>query len=941
MIIDFDEILDDLEVKRASLIPAGELPLLSVDSALEPLAAEGVALRVLDELGDERPFDLREPSTWVAEALSTLAAARDRELDEPAGERLVRDVALAVSARLRLLPGATITAADLSAVVEAALIELDAFDVAKALVMRRSGAAVAGLPAADEPRVIRRSGHVVAWNGRKIESAIRKAFLSLRIDPEPAARLAERVGARTRSLGLAYVPIETIQDLVQEELVLSGNMRVAERYILYRAERAMLRAEGRLETDAAPTLVELAVVEPDGSRCAWGGADLRARIRFASIGLDLPLTEAELELELRRSVSDGILRADLDRLVVLNAKSLIERDADSRCSPAASSSPYIYEETLGWDIVRDGIGALEGFHQRALRPDLEPRRCDQPPRPARSRVRPRPARRRPRPVRRPRVRLPRHPDALRPLPDHRQDRQAAAPPRDAAALLAARRDGPLPRRDRTTARAHARSLRALQEPPLLLVHADALQLRHAPLAALLLLPLLRRRLARVIMERGIAENAFSKWAGGLGGSWTAVRGTGAHIQGTNGETQGVIPFLKLHNDQLVAVNQGGKRKGSGCAYLETWHNDIYEFLELRKNTGDDRRRTHDMNTANWIPDLFMKRMEAAATWTLFRANECPTCTSSTAGRSRSATSRTSSSSRGQDLRRSRSTRSSSGSRCSRCSSRPAIPWITFKDACNVRSPQDHVGVIHSSNLCTEITLNTSTTRPPSATSAPSSSTQHLQPTASSTTRSSARRSAIAVRALDNVIDINFYPTEAAARRRTCATARSASASWACSTRSTAAASPSPRRGRRVQRRGPWRPSPSTPTRRPATSPPSAARYSSYKGSKWDRGLLPQDTLDLLEQERGVPIEVPRGGEPGLGAPARQDREARHAQQQRPRHRADRDDLEHHGHLALHRADLQEPLREIQPLRRVHRPESVPREGPQGPRPLDAGHDRHT
>ena len=125
-----------------------------------------------------------------------------------------------------------------------------------------------------------------------------------------------------------------------------------------------------------------------------------------------------------------------------------------------------------------------------------------------------------------------------------------------------------------------------------------------------------------IMQRGIAENAYlSKWAGGLGGSWTSVRGTGSHIAGTNGESQGVIPFLKLHNDQLVAVNQGGKRRGSGCAYLECWHNDLLEFLELRRNTGDDRRRTHDMNTANWIPDLFMKRMESREARTLFRSSE--------------------------------------------------------------------------------------------------------------------------------------------------------------------------------------------------------------------------------------------------------------------------------------------------------------------------------
>ena len=210
-----------------------------------------------------------------------------------------------------------------------------------------------------------------------------------------------------------------------------------------------------------------------------------------------------------------------------------------------------------------------------------------------------------------------------------------------------------------------------------------------------------------IMYRGIAENAFlSKWAGGLGGSWTAVRGTGSHIAGTNGESQGVIPFLKMHNDQLCAVNQGGKRKGSGCAYLETWHCDILEFLELRKNTGDDRRRTHDMNTANWIPDLFMKRMEARENWTLFRSNEVPDL-HDLYGKAfdEKYTEYEAKAEKGEIWGH----------------SMPAIdlwkamlkmlfetghPWITFKDTCNVRSPQDHAGVIHSSNLCTEITLNT-------------------------------------------------------------------------------------------------------------------------------------------------------------------------------------------------------------------------------------------
>jgi ribonucleoside-diphosphate reductase alpha chain len=157
---------------------------------------------------------------------------------------------------------------------------------------------------------------------------------------------------------------------------------------------------------------------------------------------------------------------------------------------------------------------------------------------------------------------------------------------------------------------------------------------------------------------------------------------------------------------LVAVNQGGKRRGSGCAYLETWHNDLYDFLELRKNTGDDRRRTHDMNTANWIPDLFMKRMEARQEWTLFRSNEVPNCTTSTGVLSRNAMPNTSSWPKKAKSGPKKCLRSNSGRQMLKMLFETGHPWITFKDPCNVRSPQDHAGVIHSSNLCTEITLNT-------------------------------------------------------------------------------------------------------------------------------------------------------------------------------------------------------------------------------------------
>jgi len=362
-----------------------------------------------------------------------------------------------------------------------------------------------------------------------------------------------------------------------------------------------------------------------------------------------------------------------------------------------------------------------------------------------------------------------------------------------------------------------------------------------------------------IMIRGIAENAFlSKWAGGLGGSWTSVRGTGSYIKGTNGESQGIIPFLKLHNDQLVAVNQGGKRRGSGCAYLETWHNDIEDFLELRKNTGDDRRRTHDMNTANWIPDLFMKRLKNRQGWTLFLSNETPDLHETF----------------GADFEKryvAYEERAKKGEIFGK--EIPALelwkkmlgmifetghPWITFKDPCNVRSPQDHVGVIHSSNLCTEITLNTSAEETAVCNLGSVVLDSHLKADGSIDHAMLRETVTVAVRALDNVIDINFYPTKAAEvsnlrhrpvgmgvmglqdclYRRDISFASDAAVEFNDEIMEAVAYYAYDTSADLAAERG---------------------TYSTYKGSKWDRGLLPQDTVDLLEQERGEPIEVKRGG----------------------------------------------------------------------------------
>ena len=255
----------------------------------------------------------------------------------------------------------------------------------------------------------------------------------------------------------------------------------------------------------------------------------------------------------------------------------------------------------------------------------------------------------------------------------------------------------------------------------------------------------------------IRDNAMlSKWAGGLGNDWTPVRALGAHIKGTNGKSQGVVPFLKVVNDTAVAVNQGGKRKGAVCSYLETWHMDIEEFLELRKNTGDDRRRAHDMNTANWIPDLFMKRVFNDQDWTLFSPNNVPDLHEKHGidfekayleyeRRAIAGDIEVYKTVKAKDLWR----------KMISMLFETGHPWITFKDSCNVRSPQQHIGTIHSSNLCTEITLNTNQDEIAVCNLGSVNLVNHINENGLDQEKLK-KTITTAVRMLDNVIDINYY-----------------------------------------------------------------------------------------------------------------------------------------------------------------------------------------
>ena len=254
------------------------------------------------------------------------------------------------------------------------------------------------------------------------------------------------------------------------------------------------------------------------------------------------------------------------------------------------------------------------------------------------------------------------------------------------------------------------------------------------------------------------DNAMlSKWAGGLGNDWTPVRGMGAHIKGTNGRSQGVVPFLKVVNDTAVAVNQGGKRKGAVCAYLETWHLDIEEFLELRKNTGDDRRRTHDMNTANWIPDLFMERVMNKETWTLFSPNEAKDLHDLTGNEFKEQYEKYEEEAKKGNIKAYKEVDAEElWRKIISMLFETGHPWLTFKDACNLRSPQQHTGVIHSSNLCTEITLNTSQDEIAVCNLGSVNLKNHLDKDNNLDKEKLQKTISIAIRMLDNVIDINYY-----------------------------------------------------------------------------------------------------------------------------------------------------------------------------------------
>ena len=859
---------EDKMLTKAVETPSEKKPRFNWAEALGSNRFEVPKVRIADGAGD-RDFHIAEVADVIGEALTDLMISREEnEIYTPKNRELVVESSRTVADRLveRMAEedegvAPRLSFEELYRLIEKALVENDAYDVAKSLVISRSGNGTSDNnfsgpnPNVSQIRLIRRSGQVVPWNSAKIEVAVRKAFLSLRLDSEPAVEVANNVTQRAISTGQAFINIEDVQDIVQEELMRKGYFKVAESYILYRARRRIEREVGGVQDEVKQDSM-IVVKKKDGSSFFWDGIDLKKRISFASIGLNLCLNAEEIEEALRRSVFSEISEDDLKKTIILNSKVLIEKDGDFAKFSARILLSYMYEESLGWSIAENSIDELKQFHLEGfksyLKRGVEIKRLDK---------------------KLLKLDLSKLAEAIDPSADLDFDYLGIQTLYDR--YLVVDKTGEFPIRLETPqifwmrvamgVFAHEenpedqiislynlyKSRRFCSSTPTLFNSGTP----HSQLSSCYLYKV--DDTIESIMYRGIAENAFlSKWAGGLGGSWTSVRGTGSHIAGTNGESQGVIPFLKMHNDQLCAVNQGGKRKGSGCAYLESWHCDVLDFLELRKNTGDDRRRTHDMNTANWIPDLFMKRMESRDNWTLFRSNEVSDLHDLY----------------GQAFEKKYceyEEKAKNGDLWSH--SMPAIdlwkqmlkmlfetghPWITFKDTCNIRSPQDHAGVIHSSNLCTEITLNTGGDETAVCNLGSVVLDSHLTSDGKIDHEKLRDTIQIAVRALDNVIDVNFYPTDAA---KTSNMRHRPIGLGVMGLQNALFVKNIPFTSEDAVEFNDEFMEAICYYAYEASSDLANERgtYSTYQGSKWDRGLLPQDTIDLLEKERGEPVDVPK------------------------------------------------------------------------------------
>ena len=704
-------------------------------------------------------------------------------------------------------------------------------------------------------QIIRRNGSVVAFEPSKIALAMMKAFLAVHgMQGAASASVRETVDTLTQAVVRALMRsrpsggtfhIEDVQDQVELGLMRGGHHEIARAYVLYREKHNQERAR-QLQAQT-PALPQLHVMD-GGKRVALDIANLQALIEASCANLGADVKPDPIVSETMRNLYDGVPIDEVYKASILAARTLIEKDPDYTYATARLLMHTIRREVLGEEVNHEAMviryaSYFPEFIARGVKNELLDEKLQQ-------------------------FDLARLGAALKPERDLQFDYLGLQTLFDRYFLHVRKQRIELPQAFFMRV-AMGLSLNETNREERAIEFYEILSsfdfMSSTPTlfnAGTLRSQLSSCYLTTVADDLGgiydaIKENALlSKFAGGLGNDWTPVRAMGAHIKGTNGESQGVVPFLKVVNDTAVAVNQGGKRKGAVCAYLETWHLDIEEFLELRKNTGDDRRRTHDMNTSNWIPDLFMRRVMEKGSWTLFSPSDTPDLHDKYGKEFEKAYVAYEARAERGELKPSRKLQATDMWRkMLSMLFETGHPWITFKDACNIRSPQQHAGVVHSSNLCTEITLNTSATETAVCNLGSINLARHLKDGALDHDKLK-KTITTAMRMLDNVIDINYYAVEKARhsnlQHRPVGLGLMGFQDCLYELRvpyaSQAAVEFADTSMEAICYHAYWA---STELAR------ERGQYASYKGSLWDKGILPLDTLDMLAKERGGYVEVDR------------------------------------------------------------------------------------
>ncbi|MBU3597205.1 ribonucleoside-diphosphate reductase subunit alpha [Polynucleobacter sp. AP-Basta-1000A-D1] len=714
-------------------------------------------------------------------------------------------------------------------------------------------------------KIIRRNGSVVAFEPSKIAIAVTKAFLAVNGGQGAAsARVREQVEQLTHAVVRALLRsrpnggtfhIEDIQDQVELVLMRSGEHNVARAYVLYREKRNQERAAQ--QTTAQETQTSTQATEP-GLRVLDNGVEkfldmaaLRTIIEAACEGLGNNIDASPIITETIKNLYDGVPMAQVYDSAILASRTLIEKDPAYSQVTARILMHVIRKEILGHEVLQGDMQAeYSSYFVKYINEGITAELLD------------------------PRMRdfdLPRLAAALNASRDlqfnylglqtlydryflHIEDRRIEMPQAFFMRVAMGLSLNELDRERRAIEFYEILStFDFMSSTPTLFNSATT-----RPQLSSCYLTTVDDDLEGIY--EALKENALlSKFAGGLGNDWTNVRALGSHIKGTNGKSQGVVPFLKVVNDTAVAVNQGGKRKGAVCAYLETWHLDIEEFLELRKNTGDDRRRTHDMNTSNWIPDLFMKRVMEGGDWTLFSPSNTPDLHDKFGKAFEEAYVAYEKKADAGELKPFRRIPAQQlWRKMLGMLFETGHPWITFKDPCNIRSPQQHIGVVHSSNLCTEITLNTNESEIAVCNLGSVNLTAHMTTDASGKMildhEKLQKTIRTAMRMLDNVIDINYYAVAKARNSnlkhrpvgmgimgfqdclhmQRIPYASDEAVKFADSSMEAVCYYAYQASNELAEERG---------------------VYSTYKGSLWDRGILPQDSVALLAAERGGYLEV--------------------------------------------------------------------------------------